>query len=492
MKKPSWRQFKREIQEYGYVFSFKKFILSVLLFFIVIIGFGVLYRLDFIFIVCVCLFCVVCLPFLIKAGYKYKYEKNRFSQISLYMEQMCASFNKQSKILESLKDTRALTNGTLKELIVEAIEYIEKGITVSDDLTIYEEAFRPIERAYKCKRLLELHRFLIKIETGGGEFKISLNGLLKDIHAWVERTYVLQREKKAIRFYFAIGILISVMICGTSLLLMKYVDITNNIIYKIITSIFLILCVISFTWMENSLSNSWLDLVKNKNLILSEYRTVVNSSPGKMRKKMLPIYLITFILSLTLLFFKFNLLGFAFLFIFLSLLVFPSLRYKSALNQTILEIKYSFSEWIRNVTVNLQYHTVQMALQESYVDAPIIIKEPLKKLLWEISEDPGGATPYFNFFKEFNLHEVSSAMKMLYSLNQLGADDVSQTLDALMNRNYVLIDKAEKEISENKMVFLKQLVSAPLVFAGLKIIVDMLIFITSFLSEMGDLGNYIS
>lgn len=492
MKKLSWRRYKSQIEGYGYSFSLKRFVISLLIFFFIIVGFGFLYRLDFIYILFVSVLCVICLPIILKAGYKNIYEARRFSDICLYMEQMCASFNKQPKILSALKDVKMVSEGNLQKLINQAIDYIEKGETKSDYKSIYEEALLNIEEAYKCKRLLELHRFLIKIETGGGEFKTSLNCLLKDIHAWVERTYIFQREKKSVRIYFGIGILISLTICTTSLFLGKYVEITENIIYKIVTSLFIFLCVVSYTLMEKSLMGSWLENLKNEELIMSEYHTALYSSPGKIRKKMIPFYLIIIVLSLVLLALGIEIFAFIGFFIFLIFFSFPTIRYKTAFNRTVSEIKYSFSEWIRAVAVNLQHYTVQMALQESYEGAPEIIKEPLAKLLHEISEDTNSATPYFNFLYEFNIHEVSSAMKMLYSLTELGADDVSQTLEALMSRNYALIDKAEKEVSENKMMLLKQIVSGPLVFAGGKIVVDMLIFVTYFISQMGDFSQYIN
>lgn len=491
MKRISWQQYKRGIEGYGYRFSIKRFIFTSVVMILMLILAGVAYMLHVTDIILVSVMGLFCIPFIIKYGYRNRYEARRFGDITQYMEQICASFNKNGKILSALKDVETVSQGGMKKLVNFAIEHLEKGKTTYDGSNIYEEAFEPIEIEYGCKRLVQLHRFLIKIENDGGDFKTSLNSLLRDIHSWVERTFIYQKEKSSVRVMFIIGIIISLLICSMSLFLGKYVDISENPVYRIITVIFLLLCVLSLVILEKSLSGSWLKNPVDDSYILEEYKTVVYSSPSKIRRKLLPLYLVIGLSSVALFILKLKLFSFSAILLFVLMLIFPGLRYKNAFDRTVLEIKYSFSEWIRNLTVNLQYQTVRMAIQDSYLDAPVVLKDPIKKLLLDIDENPGSPKGYFGFLEKFNIHEVSSAMKMLYSLTELGADDTSQTLDALMNRNHLLIEKTEKENAENKMIFLKQLVTVPMLFAGLKIVVDMLLFVTGFLSQMGDISEFV-
>ena len=484
--------FRLNVEKYGYRFSISRFVISSLVIVTILILAGCAYMLHFMDLLIISISGVLSIPFIIKYDYKNRYESRRFIEITQYMELLCASFNKNVKILAALKDVEIISQGRLKKLVKYAIEHIESGRSYLENSSIYEEALEPIEKEFGCKRLYQLHDFLIKVENEGGEFKLSLNSILKDIHSWVERTMIFQKEKATVRIMFIVGTIISLLICTISIFLGKYVDISENPMYRIITVMFLMLCIFSIVVLEKSLSGSWLDHPLSEEYIVEEFNTATNYSPGKIRKRMLPLYIVVVVLSAIMFFIGMKVISVALIMILLIIFLIPNFRYKSAFDRTVLEIKYSFSEWIRIVAVNLQYQTVRMSIQDSYEDAPVILKEPIKKLLKDIDEHPGNPQGYLNFLDKFNVHEVESAMKMLYSLTELGADESSQTLEALINRNHALIDKIERENADNKMTFLKQIITVPMIFAGLKIVVDMLLFITGFISQMGNVGQLIS
>ena len=490
MKRISWKQYKEEINSYGEKNFMKKNILSVLVFMSLICLYGIINKLDVFLIVFTEIFYLICVPLIIKSKYKYRHEKQKFADLDLYMEQMCASFNKKAKIISALKDSKKVVTGKLKEKISKAIEHIETGIS-SRKYNIFQEAFMIIEDGYECKRLEELHRFLIRVENNGGEYKLSLNGLLKDILSWIDRTYLFWQEKVYIKIYFGIGVFLSMIVSCISLLLFEYIDVTVFYLYKIMAAIFLCVCIFSYALFCRIIMGSWIVDKRNEQLILSDYKVSSTSSVQKIRKKLYIVYLAIIILSIVFFVLKFYLFLITCILMFIAFLAYPYLKFDGARKRTISELKYSFSEWIRSLCLRLSTQTLQISLQESYKDAPIVLKEPLKNMLYDLEVYPSDATPYSRFLKKYNIHEIDSSVKMLYSLSELGDEEMYYTLDSLLNRNFLLIKKSEEEIQKNKIMFLKQIVSIPLVFAALKIMIDMLLFIKVFLSGMIDINNFI-
>lgn len=75
----------------------------------------------------------------------------------------------------------------MKEIIEEVIVNIDSKM--NED--IYEQALKILEEEYYCKRLISLHKFIIKIEKQGGEFEEYINIILSDIKSGViERNFL--------------------------------------------------------------------------------------------------------------------------------------------------------------------------------------------------------------------------------------------------------------------------------------------------------------
>ena len=101
-------------------------------------------------------------------------------------------------------------------------------------------------------------------------------------------------------------------------------------------------------------------------------------------------------------------------------------------------------------------------------------------LLHNIDEDPESILPYQNFLSEFDLPEIQSASKMLYSLTNCGKDDSEAQINTLIHRNNVLMDKAEWIQNENDVAGIGALTFVPMVLATLKMIMDLGLIFGSF------------
>ncbi len=412
------------------------------------IAFGILYRVSPLHIFMLGILSILSVPIVVKAHESLIKESKKFKLVSDYLIQMSSSFLKSEKILESLKDTYFVTaKSKMKKSIGEAIEYLENGISEAEDKTIWEEAFFKIEKDYGCRRMRELHKFLISVEVEGSkDYKGALGLLIKDNNAWIDRTIIYQKKKSEIKIHYAVGVVLAALVCTLSLFFGKYVDITKNPLYSLVSLIFLLACVFSYVLLQASFKSSWLDMEKNEKQILRDYDFVMDSI--KRNKK-------------------------------------SSLKYKAAFARCVKEIKLEFPEWIRGIVVEKSHNTVQMCLQNSYSSSPIILKKAIYELLKGIEEDSEAIEPYDAFLKEFDIAEVTSAMKLLYSISELGNEESKEQLTTLMERNYMLLDNATKGANESVISSLKQIIAFPLYFATVKTVVDLSLFVSIFLNGIG-------
>lgn len=495
----SWKSLNSKIGELGYFFPLKNFVVSSFLVGGGVFSISLLYKIHILYILPLCIFSLLCLPSIIKSQYLYKYEEKRFIDICSWMEQMCSSFQKKPKILAALKDCASVLDGTLKDLTQNSVEHLEQGISAGKD--IYSEALKLIEDRYSCKRLSSLLKFLVKIEISGGEYGNALYLLLGDIHSWIERTIFLQKKKKQLIVNYFIVVILSLISCTLAAILSYmsassdnfmsgYLDITGNIAYQIMTVLFIGSCVASFALIQKKLTGSWLDYKKNESLIQQDYDTAVEYNYKKKTIRRVPVFTLLTVLSGLLLFLEIYIGAVLIFGIGGIYFAFPSIKYRGAKKRTIEEIKLSFPEWLRDIALNLQFHTIQMAVQYSLESAPAVLKSSLKIFIEELNENPTGIEPYHNFLKNFNLSEVKSAMRILYSMTEVSKENTQDMLNVLVEQNYTLIDKAEKSYDRSKFLMLNQLLYLPMVFSIFKIVMDLFLFANSFFKGFAEFGNF--
>ena len=92
------------------------------------------------------------------------------------------------------------------------------------------------------------------------------------------------------------------------------------------------------------------------------------------------------------------------------------------------------------------------------------------------------------FFKQLQISEVSSAMKMLYGLSAFGAEDSQEQIKALVNRNTIIMDHAEKLRMEDELAGVTFAMLAPMITGTIKMVVDLGLVMTYVLSTVQYLG----
>ncbi len=486
----SFKNLTREINGYGFSYSLKKYLITIFITLGSIVALGFVFKLWPVFIVMIAVMALLCVPLIIRAQFRFLYKQKQFSDIDVYLHQMIASFQKSSKIITALEDTYSIADGEMKTVVGKALEILNTGAST----TVYEDAFSVIEQAYSCERICSLHKFLLSVEKNGGNFKTSLNVLLSDIDRYVKRVYKHQEDIKLFKRDIGIGLVLAVCMGAATVLISSVfggnnslkisMDITNDIVYQIASFIFFVCCIGYFLYVQLHYKCEWVTYSRTDKQILNDYKIVFGNENSKIRMLSIP-FIVTFIVAaVILLFFKnlvCNIIA-AVLVVFAVWCVFiPGLDKKGARKRITEDLYNAFSEWLRDVSINLQAEPLQVAIRDTYDTCPVIMKPSLEIFIRQITEDPTDVEPYYLFLKEFNIMDISATVRMLYSFTEIKGSEVDETINTLIERNYSILDKHDELNEKTKASIRGFAYYIPMLFAVGKLSVDMLLMISTFL-----------
>ncbi len=420
---------------------------------LVVVVICIAYQINvFLLIICTVTAGLLHLVFL-KEEQKRKKNRNRFDDVVLYMEQMVYSFKKQPKIRPALTDAAKVSSDCMKEIIEEAVVNIDSKM--SED--IYEESLNIIQEEYDCKRLRSLHKFLIKIEKHGGEYKTYIDILLNDIKNWSDRVLLFIKDVERVKRNVLISIASTLLTCGfMAYLIPKEYRYTGHPLYQICSAVMILLMLISYLLVVKKLNFNWIceQSPLSDNMIMKYY---VLAEKGYDNAK--------------------------------SFSMLEKMTYKKAKKTLEREILKAFPDWIREVAINLQNDTVQSAIENSYESAEFVLKRPIRKLLIDFEKYPVGIEPYENFLKEFDLRDIKSSMKMFYSINELGKEESAQQMNSIIDRNNKMMMRSEEMKNKDKIGAAGMFTAIPMILGVVKIMTDMILMILVFTSSISGVLN---
>ena len=131
----------------------------------------------------------------------------------------------------------------------------------------------------------------------------------------------------------------------------------------------------------------------------------------------------------------------------------------------------------------LQNENVYVALEKSKENIPGILRDEVEILIDKIAMNPESAKPYHDFFVEFDIAEIKTAMSMLYSLSSGNGADADEQIKKIIEKNQKMLNKAEKNRFKDLNANLYLLFLAPVLSASLKLVVDMAVFMVTFLTS---------
>lgn len=422
-----------ELKRYGYVFSVKRGILMYGMVVAFAIVCGKFFRLDHMYLFLLCLWCACLFPFFLRNLYRNRYGQRQFVEINSYMEQFLYSFQKSGKILVTLKDVEKLfANGVMHTRIQEAIAYIED--TYDEDY-VEKRALAMIEREYPIHHVAMIHRFALQVEEKGGEYGEAIRLMLDARRMWADRSYELLKEKKRKRTQILISVLVSLLLCSVFVYVAERVSlsITGFAVVKVVTLLTLLLDLWIFYVADRKLSMESMDETYDEKELLRQYEKVKRSEEKK----------------------------------------YAELGTRIAKKNVSRALQKMFPQWLLEVSLLLQSENVQVAIMESYDEAPVLMKPALRELIQKLQLRPTDMEPYLEFLQEYALPEVQSSMKMLYALSEGTGGNANNQISDIIRRNQLLLDQAQKMKNEDALGGLYALFLAPQLTGGAKMLVDM-------------------
>lgn len=483
----SYDEMNRQIQGYGFSYSFKSYLKSLMVMEIITILMSVLYRLQLPYVILICVVSLCCVPAIIKAQFSFMDKQQRFTEVEIYLKQMITSFLRIPKIDMALEDSEKVSSGKMKELIGKA----RNELRYNRSNRIYEDALSYIEEEYKTSKLSTLHKFLIGVEKRGGEYKNSLNVLYKDYDSWVKRTYVRQQNVKRIRTDMLIGCVIAYVIGSASVLMVSVfnsfsqgdgqlninMDITSLWEYQLVSALFIIACIVFYTFTQLKYNGDWLVNERTDETIMKDYKLAFEADIKHIRVISIPIYIFFLIIAGICMFLKFNVAAICVIVVDIFLIFVPDINKKTAKKNVMLDIQNVFSDWLRDIALSMQNEPLRNAIKESYEECPVIMKESLREFINKIEEAPGSVQPYYDFLNEFDIKDISSTVRALYGMSELSEEEVDDAINDLIEKNYKLVEEYEMQKNEDTNSIMRFTEYVPVFFVAFKIGMDMLIMV---------------
>lgn len=452
---------------------------------------GMIFKLRTPFTIVLALCEALLIPFVVRNTYKNKYEDMRFEDLASYMKQMLCFFKMQNdgehsgRIGDALKSVRDLfrEDTPMRESIDSAIEIIYN--TYDDTVDVKEKGLKEIEKRYGNDKLANVHAFLKKAESDGGDIKGSVNLLLKDISLWKKRVSDLKAMRTRQRLYIFVTILGSLLMCPIMMYLAKDIDISSTLLVQVSSVVVIILDTLIFLKADKKLAIDLLDNGSNEKATkkaVGEYYKILNWDEKKEMKNSL----ILSILPLGVVIYgavrSDKVYLFAGLIIMCVTMTQHIIGHKLALKTVKREIEKQFSNWLLEMSLLMQSNNVHVSIFLTINDdTPEILKPELEKLRDAITEDPNSNKPFLNFFKEFNIPEVSSAMKMIYSISQGTGKDKEAQVEDVVDSNIQAMDRAQQIINEDSLSGLDSLFYLPFLTGGALIFCYLIIYLIAFL-----------
>ncbi len=434
-----------ELSAYGYVFSPGK---AAVRYAAVIAGMFILGRffgLHLLPQVVMFLAGMIVLPLLIRNSYRNRYYQQKFSDLNIYMEQFLYSFMKSRKVLTTLEDTHDLfEEGEMKRTISMAIDHIRNTYNESD---FEEKALQIIEKRYPYQGLTIMHRFALRTEALGGEYRESIDLLLESRRMWADRVYALQQEKKVKRREIVLSIITSLLLCSVVYYMAGQMDldVSGNPLAQVVTVIVLILDLLIYYRADSRLTAGYLANDTDREVeYVKQYKRFVNYGNGFLDR----------------------------------------LGKKAAKKKLSEYIKACFPEWLMQLSLLMQSENVQMAIFKSVDHAPEILKPELMKMVGRLQLNPTDKSAYMDFLSEFTLPEVRSAMKMLYSISEGKGGEARGQIADIIRRNQEMSDKAKRAADSDSLAGMYALFLAPQLTGGLKLVCDMILLFVVYMGSM--------
>ncbi|MDD6057737.1 MAG: hypothetical protein PUB98_05710 [Clostridiales bacterium] len=495
------KNLEKEVDAYGYHFSWKSHTMLILGALVAIGAVGYLFRLRPLFFTLLVGAAICALPVLVLDLYRKMYEQKRFADVSAYMEQMLYSFQKTGKINGALKETREIFQaGQMHQTLEAAISHLEKGKADTKEGVLWE-SLQMIEEQYGCPKLRMVHKLLLSTEEYGGDIERSILLLLEDIERWKKRGYRLQAEKKKSHTDNMISIGVAVGLCALALSILQrmqgmfdrteHVSVFQLPLIQISSVLFFLFLIRVFVKSARSLTDNWLEEKGQweEAYLLKSYLLVTEYNEAKEKRKSMLFTTPCLIGAGIFFLLEIRVGGLIFLLLSAFFLIQHKMGYAIAKKDVTNSLYQELPQWLMEITLLLQTNNVQVSLMKSVQAAGGVLRRELEKLMERLSEAPGSLCAYTSFAEGFDLPEASSCMKILHAVSEMGAGNVEVQMSHLLERVQEMQNRADDMKNESIAFRMKLIFSYPVIAATAKLMLDLAVGMVVMFQVLGNMGG---
>lgn len=488
-EKYSFKTLQTEIQSYGYSFSIKQFAQQAIIYFSFVVVAAVLSKLKVQYIVFLCVITTLALPFMISSQFDQLYQMRRFQMVNSYLQNVIPIFENKPVIMHAWREVSDLVDGEMRACVLKAMNYVENN---TKDVDVYESAFEIIEEVFPNSRIHSVHQMMLTITNQNSKtYHDSVNNMYYDVTSWISRTYSFQKELKNRKNKLVVLCLLTMAMN----LLIIYVfgshpemaGFTEMPLYQISTFIFLSALLIMICLIYIKLNGKWLIDDKTKKIDQSYEKSWQYLISDKPIKPTVPQMIIAAIIASGGIYFYTSTRNIAILLLTLGTAVMLLYNNKRLYNlhkkRTTKAIEIEFPIWLRDVALNLSNLRVINAIENSKKTSSPIMGYYIDQFLKEVQEDPSSIRPYNHFLDEFDLPDVKSSMKILFTLQELNQEQLQEQTNSLIVRNQTMLAKSEAIKNDDSISSIEALGFIPLVMFVFQMLVSM-VAIWNFMMEI--------
>lgn len=480
LEKYDLRLLKKEIESYGYTYSFKSFLLSALGYLSVIVIISLYIKLQWKYIVFLGMVILLIIPFLIRSQFNQLYQIKRFEMVTNYLENIIPIFKRTPIITHAWSELLDLLEGEMKDVVKEAYEKI---MTNTDDPEVLKSAFYIIESHFPNSRIHSLHQMMYTIVTQNTKnYVMSIDNVWLDVQSWITRVSLFQKNLKERKSKLTLLTLLTM--AANCLFVMMYSSndvfrpFTDHVIYQISSTFFMLTLIVTLCIFEMKLNGKWLLDDQTVHITKKATRSFQYITHHQLEEKIqLKDYIISFLILIVGIFVLLNKKNMAISLccFFMAYMIFTNQKrtYKTHLKNVKKYLSIEFPSWLRDISLNINNLTVLNAIEASKEATSHILNHYIDLFLDEVYYNPTSIKPYNEFLSEFRIDGVKSTMKTLYSLQSLDKEEMDKQTNYLITRNQDLLAKAESIKNEDSISGLKLLGFVPVGIFIIQMLISM-------------------
>ena len=487
----SFQNLKDTINTYGYSYSFSDFLKQTI---------GIVVGVTFIawyskirgtYLFTIVGLTALSVPFFLYSWFSQSFNGKKFEMVQSYLSNIIPVFMQKPKVRYALGEVADMSQGQMEVAIRHAIDYID---TASDDDNVMKTALSFIETEFPNSRIKAVHKLLLDIENGNSkDFTDICENMYVDIEAWIRRVYGFQKDLKNRRFSLIVLCVFSLVLNSVFTVMYSSNEIFNGFtdrpLYQIATSVFIILIILTIALVITRLHGSWLiyDSMEKEEAENAKAYIYIHMNKPDIKKKDLVTGIMLILIGLSIIIFMGNTAGSLTFVLAAMILTSNRTKWNSKKRRVSKALMLEFPVWLRGVALNLHDMTVINSIEDSMNTCSYCMAREIEKFFEIYDENPTSIRAFNEFLKDYQIDDVQATMKVLFTVQSMGAEDVQKQVAMLINRNQELLTKTETIQNQDSLGYAEMLGYAPMVLLTVQLLMSMVLMFIHIMEYMDEI-----